>query len=464
MKIRNIAIWSTCLCLLGSTASCSSGKSVGSVSASPDGGGESAGETVIHLAVNGADSPLTKAVDSFNEMGTGWRVEIVDYYSPESAEDGSPQTDIDVRDFELVQDIINTKDIDIVTSASFHNRTTYINLMNKEAFADLNGFLENDSEINRTTLNSHVLDLNERNGKLMSIPTQYGVETMGGAAEYVGTKENWTLDEMLARWEEMPDNATIFGGRTKENAFYVTIAGSIENYIDWTSGTVSFDSDDFRKALEFCNMFEYGDQQKTDYDLSAPSFCYQCIIDAYMPTAQFELGSSQPKTTLVGYPSSDGKGASLSAYGYSFSILASSDENKQEGAWQFIRSFFTEEAQEENAVCCDEQGSGYFTQHGFCMNLKANESIKQRVAAKESAPSSFESKGETYETKFPTLADCDALDDYISRVDRWNAGIDESLYMIVREEAFAYFADEITLDECIDRIQNRTSIWVSEKI
>ena len=180
--------------------------------------------------------------------------------------------------------------------------------------------------------------------------------------------------------------------------------------------------------------------------------------------ANFELGSSQPKMTLVGYPSCDGKGASLCGYGYSFSILASSDEKEQEGAWQFIRSFFTEESQEDNAVYYDQQGSTYFTQHGFCINLKANENIKQKVAAKESAPPSFESKGETYETVYPTLADCNALDDYISRVDRWNTGVDESLYTIVKEEAFEYFAGEISVDECTERIQNRASVWVSEKI
>lgn len=461
---RSVKLLLLNLCLMSNIVSCSFGNSIGNVDTASESGEMTGSETVIHLAVNGADSPLTKAVDRFNEMNTGYRVEIVNYEHPDLYADGNvpSQSEINLMDFDLVQDIVNSNDIDIVMNSSFYYQSTYVNLLNKGAFADLNKFLENDDEINRTTLNSHVLDLNEIDGKLMSVPIFYEVHTIGGAAEYVGTKENWTLEEMLARWNQMPENATIFGGRTKENVFYVTISDSIANYVDFKNGTVSFDSDDFRKALEFCNSFEYGNQQKTDYDSDAPSFCFQCTIDAYMPLALFELGSDEPKMTLVGYPSNDGKGAYLSLHGNAFSILASSDEKKQEGAWQFIRTFFTEEWQEENAVYYTEQGT-YFTQSGFCMNIKANESIKQKVAAKESAPSTYESKGETIEVSFPTLADCDALDDYISRIDRWAMRIDESLYTIIMEEAFEYFAGEITIDECIDRIQNRSSIWVSER-
>lgn len=57
----------------------------------------------------------------------------------------------------------------------------------------------------------------------MSIPLFYEVCTVGGNSQYVGNKENWTFDEMKELWNKMPENSTIFGGRTKENAFYVTI-------------------------------------------------------------------------------------------------------------------------------------------------------------------------------------------------------------------------------------------------
>lgn len=77
-----------------------------------------------------------------------------------------------------MQDIINTSDIDIITGYSFIEEANYKNLQQKGAFADLYQFMENDTEINTQTLNSHVLQLNEIDGKLFSIPTFYTANTL----------------------------------------------------------------------------------------------------------------------------------------------------------------------------------------------------------------------------------------------------------------------------------------------
>ena len=462
--IREVVLLGTCICLFGSLISCSMNNNDGSADITSERYRDSAEEIVIHLANSGGESKITEAVEKFNELNTGYRVEIVEYEHPDLyANGGVPQqSELNLIDFELIQDLINTTDIDIVTNTCFYNQINYINLLKKGAFTDLYKFMAGDDEINTKTLNNPVLKLNETDGALMSIPLFYEVCTVGGNSQYVGNKENWTFDEMKELWNKMPENSTIFGGRTKENAFYVTIRHNIVKYIDYTNGTVHFDSDDFRDALEFCNSFEYGNQQKVEYDYSAPSFCFECTIDAYMPTANFELGSNEPKITLVGYPSSDGNGAYLTACGNTFSVLNSSDKEKQDGAWQFIRTFLTEEWQEENAVYHDGS-TDYFTQSGFCINLKANENIKKKVVEKTNSPSTYESKGETVEVQFPSIEDCNALDAYIDRVNRWETGVNESINEIIKEEAFDFFASEITIDQCVERIQNRMSILISEQ-
>lgn len=63
--------------------------------------------------------------------------------------------------------------------------------------------MEQDAEVNRSTLNDRILQLNETDGKLYRLPTFYGVETLIGEAKYVGSKENWTVDEFISQWKNV---------------------------------------------------------------------------------------------------------------------------------------------------------------------------------------------------------------------------------------------------------------------
>lgn len=376
--------------------------------------------------------------------------------------DGTAEA-LDLTDFDLIQKIINTTDIDLVVNWAFEEEANYRILQQKGAFADMYKFMENDDEINTDTLNSHVLQLNEINGELRSIPTFYIAYTIGGNPDYVGSKTNWTIDDLISHWEKMPDNATIFGGRTKEHVYYQLLRGNLELFVDYENGTVNFDSDDFRKTLEFCNSFAYGNREKTEHDYNAPNFCYECRLNSFSGIATLDFGSNEPKISFVGYPSSTGSGAYLRSFEECFSISAKSDENKQKGAWEFIRTFFTEEWQEEYALSYDNRSKGYASQNAFCMNNQAMENIKNNTVNKKYSPPTFESKGETITVHFPTLEDCNALEEYLNSIDRWEVHSYDDISNIVEDEIFAYFAGEISIDECIDHIQNRASIWISEK-
>jgi hypothetical protein len=97
------------------------------------------------------------------------------------------------------------------------------------------------------------------------------------------------------------------------------------------------------------------------------------------------------------------------------------------------------------------------------MNIQALENIKNKTVKKRFSPDSYESKGQTINVEFPTLEDCNALDEYLNSINRWETRGYENVNTIVQEEVYAYFADEINIDECIRRIQNRAAIWINEK-
>lgn len=417
-------------------------------------------DVVINFAVLGKADYITSAAKKFNEADNGYRIELIDYYNES---DDSASRALQLQDFQIMQDIINTDDIDMVTSLSFSEEANYRRLIEKGAFTDLYEFMQNDTEVNTTTLNDHILSVNEMNGCLFTIPTYYVAYTMLGDSAYVGNKINWSFDELFSHWEKMPDNATIMGERTKEAAYRAFVAPNLSSFVDFESGNVNFDSDDFRKALEFCNKFEYGNQEKTDIDFNAPMFCNEASISSFMGIYPYKLGSNNPNATFVGFPSSNGEGAYLRSFSDCFSISAKSSEEKQQGAWEFIRLFFLTEWQEEHALSITNRTSGYATQQCFCINNTANENIKRNTVDKKYSPATFESKGETFTTEFPSLEDCNALESYLNSIDRWEVRLDDSIVGVIDEEVMTYFSDEISIDECINRIQNRTSIWISEK-
>lgn len=454
------------ICMMLTLTSCNSVKSSEQSSAASESNRISSennkdnDEVIINFAVLGKADYITNAVKKFNEEDNGYHIELIDYYNDS---DSSYTGSLQLNDFELMQDIINTDEIDMITSLSFTEESNYRILVEKGAFTDLYKFLKDDPDINASTLNTHILSINETNGSLFTIPTHFVAHTMIGDTAYVGSKNNWTFDDLFSHWDKMPDNATITGERTKEAAYRAFIGKNLATFVDLKNGKTYFDSDDFRNTLEFCNKFEFANQEKTDLDFDAPKFCTECSISSFQEIYPFKLSSPEPNFTFVGYPSSNGEGAYLRSFGDCFSISAKSSEEKQQGAWDFIRLFFMTEWQEEHALSFYDLNNGYATQHCFCVNNTANENIKRNTVEKKYSPATFEDKGEIFSTEFPSMEDCNVLESYLNSIDRWEVGLDSSIRGVIDEEVMAFFADEISIDECIERIQNRTSIWISEK-
>ncbi len=143
--------------------------------------------------------------------------------------------------------VIVTKDYSEIAGADENGQIVYdadrqsslkITLMQdifsgRGAFIDLYKFMEKDSEVNTATLNNHVLELHETDGKLYTLPTYFTVETLIGQAQYVGDKEGWTLDELISHWEQMPEGSTIEGHTEKDYVYYAILRGMLDSFIDY---------------------------------------------------------------------------------------------------------------------------------------------------------------------------------------------------------------------------------------
>lgn len=447
-------------------------------------------DTVITMAVIGEVSDgLSEAINDFNAEPNGCRVEVKSYIQT-LGDDGMPigltNEDISKNDFELIQDIINTDDIDIVGSFSFGNASKYEILKRKGAFADLYKFMEDDPEVNPSLLNSHILQLNEIDGKLYSMPAFYTFETLIGRTEYAGSNENWTIDEFIDHWDAMPAGSTVNGANEAENIYYDILRANTEAFVDYDSAQVNFDSPDFRKMLEFCKRFPSNGGEKGSYDYNAPRLVAKAWVMNYGGAVFTELNTSawQEKSyhlkdgeyTFVGYPSSDGRGAYLMSSGFDYSICASSSEAKQRGAWEFIRRFYTEDSQLENSAerydhADPETGENvvsYSLQNGFCLNNAARRKVAENMVSGlyDGENQSVTVQGHTVDQEEDHLemADCEFLDRYMDSIDRWEAAnMDGELFDIIEPEVMAYLRGSQDLDYTVDMIQNRASVWISEQ-
>ena len=449
-------------------------------------------DVVLTMAYASEPSEDTKKlIDRFNAEDNGVTVEIKSFFNA-CDENGMPigMTDEDQEqiDFQVTQELINKDTIDLVGPFSFGNGAKFEIFKRKGGFVDLYKFMKDDPDINPDTLNSHILKLCERDGKLYSFPTHYYAKTMIGKSEYVGTKQNWTIDEFIESWNKMPEGSTVNGSLKAEGIYYDVLRQDTPYFIDYENCEVHFDSPDFRKMLEFCHSFDSNMGQKSDGDYNYRSEklvnnmylnSYSCGIVTDMDFNSYEGSQYRLRDgsrTLVGYPTSDRNGAYLCGIG-ECAIRSNISEEKQQAAWEFLREFYTEDYQTENYAKRDEYrdpSTGdtivqYSFAEGFPINNAARKKIAENMINGEYADSTRTNTANGHEiTQLNELtleqADVDFIDSYISSIDRWEfPNADRALFWIVEEEVLTYLHGEQDIDTTVDHIQDRASIWISEQ-
>ena len=134
----------------------------------------------------------------------------------------------------------------------------------------------------------------------------------------------------------------------------------------------------------------------------------------------------------------------------------------------------TEEYQTENVVWkeeyIDDKGekkvSYSIDNTGFCINNAARKKIAENIISGMYDPDE-PVYAQGHEITIDKLKldekDCQFIEDYIASIDRWDVDVDRELWQIVMDEVMAYLRGGQDIDKTIDMIQNRASLWVSER-
>lgn len=405
---------------------------------------------------------LKRAITSFNKESDKYQIEVTSY------EDQNSNVSYDEMIKRLNNDLVAGKIPDILLVDSNIPFESYVS---KGLIADLNGFFEKDETIKREDYLENVLEAFSMDGKLYRIAPSFNIQTLAAKKSIVGDKTSWTVDEFLEVAKNNPD-AKMFGDEmTNSNFLNQMIMMNIGSYINYETGECHFDSDSFKKLLEYAKdnfptEINYDELYSDDNYWQEREMAYRegkaILRSEYiynLRTLKYdEVGYMGEETTFIGVPSDNGCGSTI----YPNTTLAVMAKAKNpDGAWEFIKTLLSDEAQSSNM------------NSGLPLKLSAYDKLKEKAKEK---PYWENEKGEKEyyddnvwvgEQQFVcepnTDEDNERMMDFIKSVTNV-ASYDSDLFKIIEEETQAYFSGQKSAGEVTELIQNRVSTYVNENM
>ncbi len=410
---------------------------------------------VLTLGCNGFDWDIRRQVVAFNKTNEEYRITVEDYSNYNTDEDYTAGLT------RLNADIASGKVPDILVLDYSMPADSYIA---KGLFEDLYPYIDKDGELNREDFFPNVLEAYSTNGKLCRLVPSFRVHTLAGKTSRVGEEPGWTLADLKAAMEDMPEGAQVLSEMTRGSMLNYGIQLSGSQFINWKTGECHFNTDEFMELLEFIKEFPealgedyYVDSFWQGYDSMwredkvLLSFMYLSNFSTY----NFEKkGTFGEDITLIGFPVREGNGAALAS---NMELAMSSKSKHKDGAWQFMRYFLTDAYQEQV--------------YQWPVSMKQMDRLAEEAMKK---PTYEDEDGNTVEVdetytvngvEVPitpmTKEETDALIAYIKTVDQVYS-YNEALLNIVSEEASPFFAGQKNVKEVADIIQSRVQIYVNE--
>ena len=288
---------------------------------------------------------------------------------------------------------------------------------------------------------------------------------------YTARHQSQVSVQFQAALEAMPEGSTVAEYfLPADTVLYYLLALRAESYVDWETGECSFDGEDFRSLLEFCGSFpaqlevtdwdEANEEQRLRFSQGRQLLKLAGINDLSeisFYNEDFEAALGGP-CVFVGFPVEDGSaGSYFGVSGTRFAMNAAS--GNKEAAWTFIREVFLPRYEEglnpkEQKYVETVRGK---SSYGLPVN-RADFKTKQRIAMKGWEASEDSAAPEYVPV---TQAEMDRFMAFYNSIRRTNLS-DNTIFDLVMGQCLPYFAGELTLDETVDRIQSRVSLYVNE--
>lgn len=416
----------------------------------------------ITLAANYISEDMKAQILKYNKASEDYHMEIETYTTYEN-----PQKQMNL-------DIVSGKVPDIIELNGL-SKDIYVK---KGLLTDLYPFMEKDDEIKKEDFVDSILKVSEHDGKLYYMPTSFSIASLVGSKKMFGDMEGWTYGEMEEKYKELPKDGVFMEGMTSEWFIQNMISSQMKDFINFETGEVNLDSDEFVHMLEFSKNFQTNDEyikEQEENDWKSEDV-YKLVKSGKLLLRNMylydfsdiqvneKLYESQGGYTVISQPSKD-KNNKL-AMGSGDACLAISEKcNDKEGAWKFLRQFYTYEYQKKA-----------FKYNGFPVRKDAlDKKIEYAMATKkykdDDGTDVIPIQGDSYsfdnftiELKPYTKEHMDLFRSMVDRIgkesnyDTFFSDINE----MINEETKAFFAGDKTAKETAEILQSRVKIYVSE--
>lgn len=412
---------------------------------------ENDNKEVITLAGLYMDDTLQKSVISFNKASDKYKIQCNTY------ENSSDPQEAFINDIMAgnIPDIIDLSEIDVK------------NYISKGLLADLTPYMDKDDVINKDYFIDGILDKTAVDGKQYYLMNSFSIWTIAGkASELAQYKDNWTMDSFIEYYKSKPEGTMMFEFDSKELIFSLLFEQQFNSYVNWDTGEVTFDSDTFKKFLEFCNTFPkseegmYDDMSQDTHKLIKEGkqlFEYVYISSLDDITLQTKLFDDDIE--FIGYPGAAGNRAYI-AYPRGCLSISSTAKNP-DAAWEFIKHVFMEQAKGVNADV---------------YNIPTSKALFDNMIKKATTTEAYtDENGNLVEPRNTTMgyndfeveigpateAEVNTLKELINNAGGIISGTGKVQEM-VSEEVYKYFEGQKSLDETVDIVQDKMKKYINE--
>lgn len=395
--------------------------------------------TVLKCAAYDASFELQLAVSLFNYNHSDIKIEIIDYAT---FNDGLNALMVEITSGNT-PDIIDLSNIPI---SAFNSKGLFENLEPRLLKKDL---LPNIPEILKT------------DDGIFELVPGFQIAVLAGNSEYFSNK-SLNIDDLLRLNEKVTSEGKYLFPQylTREKFISIILSFSGDSFVDIDKAYCNFDNELFESLIEFARNLPSDEQFDEQLYTQAVIDEFGLVLDGKQLISMVETGNPvfellklrglyKDNVSFMGFPSNSGNGIAMTPFLRLGMCLNSSNKDK---AWTFFDYLLSEEFQSEMSK----------TNYMPVVNEQLHKYIDNIVAEYDEEPLRL--------AIVNNVLDCPLVDSNTTN-DVWNIiekldcinEYDKNIYKIVMEECSAYFSGQKDVSEVIRLIQNRSSIYVSEK-
>ena len=405
----------------------------------------SSDKTIVTLGVVMVAQDLEAAVAQFNRDSAKYRVEIVDYLAREGNYEDAGE--------KLKLDMVPGKAPDVIATSAVDYRI----FSGKGVLADLYGFMEGDGEISKDMLVQSVMKAFEEQGCLYSIAPSFQLHTMWGYADVTRGKSGVTFSELLRLLDDAGKDLNAIGGFAADEPVLTRLCcATVDEFVDWETGTCEFDGAYFREVLSFAKNYHPAPWEG-GYFQGIRERKQVLTVGMISSVADYQLEKEVYGGNLafIGYPAAEGSGTAVNFRSSAVAVNARSGD--QAGAWEFVKYYLLQ----------GYDGQGFpIVQKQFDEAMEAAMEDDYTEAAdsgrRERLPKGTYTTGDDHILVYAaSRQEVDAILELVKSA-RNRFDLHPVIQDIIDEEAEGYLSGQVDLDRTVDKIQNRVSLLLQE--